>query len=153
MENIYCGYSLGTLLMSTNNVPFHGEIRKICGYMWIPPFIWSHASILPQSITMSNKDDDNVFYIPSNIIQVIMRQWESDYERLCAMKHCILQWEGSGEGANYSGTQPLEHFTMTINLCCNPDRQSDVKFMRHSSRYCIFQLKSMDVFLIFRLKD
>ena len=34
-------------------------------------------------------DDDNddlAFYVPLNIIQVILRRWKGDNKRLCAMK-------------------------------------------------------------------
>ena len=39
---------------------------------------------------MSEGDDDDylVVYVPFNIIQVILMQWDGDNERLCAMK-CV----------------------------------------------------------------
>ena len=35
----------------------------------------------------NDDDDDLVFYVPFNIIQIISRQWKGENERLCAMKH------------------------------------------------------------------
>ena len=34
--------------------------------------------------------DDLVFYIPFNIIKVILRQWKDDNERVCSMKCCTI---------------------------------------------------------------
>ena len=58
-------------------------------------------------------DDDLVFYIPFNIIQVILRQWKGDNERFCAMKHCsVNSWDLN------PGPHDLELRAPTL---CQPD--------------------------------
>ena len=46
-ENIYCGYSLETLLMSTYNICFCGDIKNICGYPRVDVFYIEQTHVPP----------------------------------------------------------------------------------------------------------